>query len=110
MFLESICSGALLKVVVGRVTREAGTSEPLFHDFLALLKTPGKQNPTALLFTSTYTQLYHLVWSTKMANPISYWYILQSLFEVIPCFKANLASKNTSCTHNTVVALVDLLT
>jgi hypothetical protein len=36
----------------------------LFHDFLALLKTPGKQNPTALLFTSTYTQLYHLVWST----------------------------------------------
>jgi hypothetical protein len=56
--------GALLKVVVGRVTREAGTSDPLFHDFLALLKTPGKQNPTALLFTSTYTQLYHLVWST----------------------------------------------
>jgi hypothetical protein len=54
MFLESIRSGALLKVVVGRVTREAGTSDPLFHDFLALLKTPGKQNPTALLFTPNY--------------------------------------------------------
>jgi hypothetical protein len=65
MFLESICSSALLKVVVGTVTREAGTSDHLFHDFLALLKTPGKQNPTALLFTSTYTQLYHLVWSTS---------------------------------------------
>lgn len=69
MFLESICSGALLKVVVGRVTREAGTSGPLFHNFLALLKTPGKQNPTALLFTSTYTELYHLVWSTLKGKP-----------------------------------------